>query len=319
MAQPGRDQVSVDLVVNRNARRLGEASGVRRALLDGAAAVGARVHETRSLEELAEAARSIAARGTEAVVLAGGDGSAMAGATALSVAFEGKLPPIALAPGGTVGLLPGNLGVHGSARERAERVMRAVSDPSTPTRETPTLRVRDDTGGDHVAFIFGAGLVAGFFDVYESGPSRGIGRAASLAARIAAGSLVGTALSRRVLSPVPAVLTVDGERRPARAYSLVLASVVRDVGLGVRATYRAGERTDRFHVVASALPVGRLASQIPRVMGGRAMAGEDHVDALAASLRLAFDAAGAYVLDGDSFRARVVTVEAGPVVRVIVA
>jgi diacylglycerol kinase family enzyme len=312
--------VTVDLVVNRNARNLGEGSPVRRALLEAAERYGARVHETRTLVELAAVARELAERGTSGVVLAGGDGSSMAGVTALWQAFGDAMPPVALAPGGTVGVIARNLnaGAHGGAAARAARIVRAVCEGTAVETSTPTLRVRDDAGGDRVAFIFGAGLVARFFDVYDAGARQGIGAAAGLAGRALLGSIVGTAFARKVLTPVACALEVEGEERASRAWSLVLASVVKDVGLGVKATYRAGERSDRFHAVASTRGPRGLATQVPRVLTGRGMVGDDQVDALVKSLRVRFEGGGAYVVDGDLFRAAEVTVDVGPVVRVMV-
>jgi hypothetical protein len=120
-----------------------------------------------------------------------------------------------------------------------------------------------------------------------------------------------------MLAATACELTVDGERAPGARWSLVLASVVRDVGLHIRATYRAGERMDRFHVVASGLSPAALGRQVPRVLAGRPMRGEPHVDALARSLRIAFPETTAYVLDGDVMRARSVCVEAGPSVEIL--
>jgi diacylglycerol kinase family enzyme len=235
------------------------------------------------------------------------------------------LPPVALAPGGTVCTVARNMGMRGSARAWAERVVRAACAGERERRlaEHATLRVRDDAGGDgeRVGFIFGAGLVARFFDEYYGGGPQGVLPAAGIAARVFAGSLVGSALAKRVLSPVECEVTVDGETQAARAWSLVLASVVRDVGLHVRATYRAEEAAavGRFHVVASGLSPRGLATQFGRVLTGRAMRGGPHVDALAKELRVRFHADdSSYVLDGDVMRAREVRVEAGPPVRVIV-
>jgi diacylglycerol kinase family enzyme len=313
--------MGIDVVLNRNAGRLRDGGALRATLLGAAKAHGARTHETRTLAELDEVARELAARGTDAVVLAGGDGSYMAGVTALARAFDDALPPVALAPGGTVGIIARNVGLHGSARAWVDRVVAAAAEPAArvPTRAHPTLRVADGTGADRVAFIFGAGLVAGFFgEYYVEGEPQDMARAAAMAARVFAGAVVGSGLARRVLAPVACRLAIDGVDRPGDGWSLVLASVVRDVGLHVHATYRAGEAHDRFHVVASGLSPRGLASQVPRVLTGRAMRGEHHVDALAASLDVRFETEGAYVLDGDVLRARTVRVTPGPVFRLIV-
>src|SRR5215472_16871175 len=105
--------MTVDIVVNTNASRLGSDTPERRALLEAAEGTGggARVHQTRDLTELDWVARNLASRGTDGVVLAGGDGSHMAGVTALCRAFGDVLPPIALAPCGNVCTVARNFGM----------------------------------------------------------------------------------------------------------------------------------------------------------------------------------------------------------------
>jgi diacylglycerol kinase family enzyme len=311
----------VDIVLNCNARRL-RGDGSRHASLRAtigleAARFGARLHETRSLDELERAARAIASRGTAAVVLAGGDGSHMGGLSALARAGAGSLPPVALAPGGTVCTVARNFGMRGGHAAWTERLLRAVCEGRARVETRPTLRVRDDAGGDRVGFICGAGLVARFFDAYYAAPRQGLAAAGVLAARVFAGSLLDSDSARSMLAPTPCELTIDGDRAPASGWSLVLASVVRDVGLHILATYRAGERMDRFHVVASGLSPGALGRQVPRVITGRPMLGDPHVDALAASLQVEFPGVSGYVLDGDLLRARTVHVEAGPAMRLL--
>jgi diacylglycerol kinase (ATP) len=310
----------VEVIVNLTARGLREAGPLRHSILAAAADAGARVHETRSLEDLDRVASRIAARGVDAVVLAGGDGSHMNGLSALWRAWPRgvALPAIALAPGGTVGTVARNLGMRGRAPRRAERVVRAACDGAARRTPTPTLLVSDDRGGLHVGFIFGAGLVARFFDLYYAAARPGLATAAGIVARVFAGAFVGASTARFVLDPAGASLSVDRTEQAARRWSLVLASVVPDLGLGMRATYRAGERHDRFHVVGSGLPPRELAAQLPRVLAGKPLTGEPRVDALAGSLDLAFDdPGGSYVLDGDVFRARAVRVTPGPVIAVV--
>lgn len=308
-----------DVVVNRGASRLRTEGGLRRVIVETATKAGARVHETRTLGDLEDAARAIAARGGQRVVLAGGDGSYMAGVSALARAFgSAPLPAIALAPGGTVCTVARNLGMGGSARAYARRIVRGVCDETAHSEARPTLRVRDDAGGDRVGFIFGAGLVVRFFEAYYAAPRQGLAEAASIVARVFAGLLAGSAYARRVLGPTLCALHVDGNAHAARAWSLVLASVVRDVGLHVLVPYRASEEMDRFHLVASGLSPRALGARLPRALAGRPLGGEPGVDALTRVMEMDWgDAPDGYVLDGDLFRARTVKVEAGPVLSLL--
>jgi len=315
----------IDLVLNRRARNLAGDGPIRRALLVAARETGVCVHETTSLEQLEAVARTIAARGSSRVILAGGDGSYMAGVTALARAFgDGALPPLAFAPGGTVGTVARNwcrAGRRGGGAREAEAIVRAAAaEGASPSAEDarPTLRVTDDRGGDRIGFIFGAGLVASFFDEYYASAAPGYGAAARIVARVFAQSFVGGELARRVLDPVAATLTVDGSVARARAWSLVLASVVRDVGLHMWVTPQAGEALDAFHAVASPLGPRALGPQMPLVLAGKKLRGRGHVDAPRArelTLRFADETRGAYVLDGDVVHAREVRVQAGPVIR----
>jgi hypothetical protein len=316
----------IDVVLNLKAHGLARPGGIRRAIERAAERGRARVHETATIDDLEEVARGIAARGTQGVVLAGGDGSYMAGLTALARAHTGRgLPPIAFAPGGTVCTVARNLGMRGGARAYAARIVEAACHGGARAVAQSTLRVRDERGGDRVGFIFGAGLVLRFFEAYYAAPRQGLVAAARLVARVFAGSLSGSAFAKHVLHPARCSLQVDrgGEPRASGArdelednheWSLVLASVIRDVGLHMLVSYRAGEKTDRFHLVASGLPPRALGVQLPRALRGLPLTGEPRVDVLARSVRVAFENDdGGYVLDGDVFRARAVKVEPGPV------
>jgi diacylglycerol kinase (ATP) len=308
----------IDVILNRNARALAGDGPLRATFLAAAARGGARVHETRTLDDLAEAARDIAARGSDGVVLGGGDGSHMAGLSALARACGDALPPIGLAPGGTVGTVGRNLGLRGPAGSRAERLVAAACEGRARVTAQPTLRVRDDGGGDRVGFIFGAGLAGRFFERYDASPERGLATAAWLAVRVFVGSLVGAPFAQSILEPVPCSLEVDEVVHPAPRWSLILASVVPDLGLHLRATYRAGEAYDRFHVVASGLGPRGLAAELPRVLAGRPLRGTPRVDALARTFVVRFArGAATYLLDGDLQHAETVRVECGPVLRLL--
>jgi diacylglycerol kinase family enzyme len=316
-----RDAARIVTIVNRRARALAGESPGSRALLDvlRAPRPGVRVIETCSLADLEAAAEEMAREVPDAVVLAGGDGSYMAGVTALVQAFaeagrgEEALPQVALVPGGTVSTVARNWGFRGGGltsrgtRDRTSytsRLLLAASSRRARGTRRPTLRCIDDHAS-RVGFIVGAGLVARFFEVYEQEGAGGYRGAASIVARVFAGSLGGGALAKRILRPVPCVVEVDGAAAAFDHASLVCASVVRDLGLGMRLLHRAGEETERFHVVAL-------------VLAGRPLLGARNVDALARDLALHFGADGdAYVLDGELFRSTRVRVFAGPVLRIL--
>jgi hypothetical protein len=130
-------------------------------------------------------------------------------------------------------------------------------------------------------------------------------------ARIFAGTFTSGELATRVLTPSAHVVKVDGVPQASPEWNLIAASVVPDLGLHLRLLYRAAERHDAFHVVASPLPARQLSPQVWRVLAGRRLVGPGHVDALARSLEVS--TVGHYVLDGDCIAAESVTVAPGPV------
>jgi len=312
----------VIVIANRNARHLQE----RGPLLDAITAPdlpGVDVIETRTMEELDQAAKVVAEARPDAVVLAGGDGSYMAGVTAISRTLGEKALsklPIALAPGGTAGTVARDWERERKPRRadatlRARAVFAALSDLRTTPR--PTLRVRDgveQTQQPRIGFIFGAGLVARFFEVYEREGANGERGAAKIVARIFGGSFVGGRTARQVLTPQECTVVVDGSPAPFDEVSLVAASVIKDLGLHMHLLHRAAERHDRFHVVATPALPRKLAPQMTRVLTGRPLR-DPKIDQLAARLELRFPpSTGAYVLDGELLRSDRVEVTAGPVI-----
>ena len=307
----------IDVIVNTTAHRFRR----QPELLDRIERVAtgkATLHRTGSVEELGHVVRALAERGTDVVVLSGGDGSFMAGVTALSGAFNpSRLPKIAFIPGGTVATVARNWGRVGDPAALLSEIVDAKRHDAVAR---PTLRVRHRRAtetSEKIGFIFGTGLVAKFFQVYYAEGARGYAGAARIVARIFAESFVGGAYARRVLDPLPCTSEVDGTELGPRAWSLVCASVVRDLGIHMLVTYRAGEDPDRPHLVASALPTRSLGPRAPLVLAGRSIGGKDHFDDLVQSFTVRFPKEETYVLDGDVLGADEVTVSAGPRIDVI--
>lgn len=310
-------RASMDVIVNMNARLLQRDPGLL-ARLRAVAAGRARVHVTRSLPELAETCRTLAAAGTERVALAGGDGSLMAGVTALaSVLGNDALPPIAPLPGGTVGTVARNWGIKGDPAVQLAALL------AGPTRrlQSPTLRVcatgADGVNTTRIGFIFGTGLVARFFELYYEQGARGYGGAARIVSRVFGESFVGGPTALRVLTPLPCELSVEGRTLAERAWSLVCCSVVRNLGLHMMVSYRAGEDPRRPHLVATPLSARQLGPRLPLVLAGRPLGGAGHVDGLVDRFEVRFAHTGPYVLDGELIGCQKVTVSAGPELTVV--
>lgn len=306
------------VIVNRRARRLAQEGPLLREIRKPRD--GIEIVETSSRAELGPIFRDLRRQATlPVVVLAGGDGSHMTGLTALAEVFQSDpLPPVALAPGGTVGTVARNWGVRGDPATYLSRLLDRLSVGTVVSEQRPTLRIREGSGTERTGFIFGAGLVARFFGLYEAAGANGNRAAAKIVARIFVGSFTGSRYARGVLDPVPCALDVDGVPSPFDRVSLLCASVVPNLGLGMRLTYRAGRTLDRFHVVGTALGPRQLGPQMPLVLAGRPLLGP-RVDELARRLELRFPTSqGAYVLDGDLFQADEIAVTAGPAIELVV-
>ena len=264
---------------------------------------------TQDISAVGRVASSLAARWEgrplAPILLVGGDGTHMSGVTAFHAEFRGAPPPFALIAGGTVCTTARVWGSSGRADRDVKRALRA-----TERAPMPTIRIADDHG-ENLGFIFGAGLVARFFEVYDE-RGGGLPVAAKLSAQIFASALRGSPLAQHVLGRLPLELTVDGAVQSERAYSLVVSCVHETVGMGVRVTYRALEDRERFHVVASAESPAGLARNFPRSFLGLPLSGKGNVDALAREATLRFETASSYIIDGDARVTTQVRLTTGP-------
>jgi len=309
-ARPSVNDLAV--LINRTAHRFAR----DHALLEATARASgpdAIVVETMDTAHVAQAARQIAHANPSTIALCGGDGTYMLGLTSLREAYGDRpLPRIALIPGGTVSTVARNFGLSGAPDLAMARVAALHG-----ARTLATVRHRTLLANGRVGFIFGAALVANFFDVYYGTNASGYLDAAAIVGRIFVESFTGGALARRVLDPVQCTLSIDGTQREPKQYSLICCATLRDLGLHMQVCYRAGERDDRLHLVASSLPTRRLGPQMFRVLRGRRLRGAPHFDDLLTDFRVSFPQNGSWVLDGDVMRDHIVDVGLGPLVAIV--
>ena len=314
----------IDVIANTTASRFRKTPNLLDALR-GVCGGQAEVHATSNLGELKEICGEIHCRGTDLIVLAGGDGSHMAGLSALWRAFrQADLPRMALLPGGTVATVARNWGMRGNPVLRMGELLKHKGELRAIERATLRVEVNaDDTSSPAspaevgLGFTFGTGLVANFFSIYYASGAGGYATAARVAARTFVESFYGGAFAARVLAPTSCLVEVDGRALASHAWSLICASVVSDLGIGMRVNYRAGQDLSRIHLVASCLSPRALGPRAPFVLAGRSIGGPGHFDDLVPSFSVRFDHEGPYVLDGDMFQAHQVRVSAGPRIRVV--
>ena len=301
-------------ILNRNAGRFRRDAGLEARVRRAVGGAG-RVFATSTKEDLARAVDEALALGAGPVVLCGGDGTYLAGVTALVRAAAGRpLPSIALGRAGTVSIVAKNWGARRDILSTVRAVVERSESLSFATRPTLTVESDDET---RVGFTFGTGLVARFFEEYDKQTPKGLAAAFGIVVRVFVDSFNGGRYAEQILSPLPCRVTVDDRELAPAAWSLVLASVLRDVGLHMRVTHRAGEDATRPHLVASPLSPRTLGPQWPLVALGRPLLGRENFDGLVGSFRIAFPDRGPYVLDGDTFHAASVTVRAGPRITVV--
>lgn len=270
------------------------------------------VVETRDLDEVPSAVREFADRGVQVIAACGGDGTSQALLTEMVRTYGDRLPRLAILRGGTVNTVANNLGIRGSPEDIFTRLVACRNRGMVePTEKRAALSVNGAVG-----FLFGAAFASRFYEIYNRRSDRGAARAVLMAARVTSSALLGGAYARDLFRPVTARITADGNLLPGTSWTLLVASTLMDVGLGIRITYRALERPDCFHLVASGLSPFHLARQFHKTFMARPLAGPGHHDLLLGEMEVEFpEGPQPYILDGDLFQADRLEVRAGPAVR----
>ncbi|MBL9042290.1 MAG: hypothetical protein JNM83_11845 [Myxococcales bacterium] len=293
---------------------------------------------THSQAELDHAMQQLAAFGIDVLAPCGGDGTLTATLSTAYRVFGQQLPSWLPLAGGTINTIARNLAAaeapakrlrrvlhsyshHGELMHRPQATIMVRSDGELPL-DFQTLRPRDDVQpvqGERLGFLCSAAMGARFLAAYSATPHRGLLSASLLGLRTIGSSLIpgGGPFARWLFAPTPTELVVDGREQPAPTYRLLIASTVADVGLGMKVPWLAGSVTDRFHLIASSLPLLQNVLQVPRMLRGEPMLGTPHLDALARSVTIQFAESGPVVLDGEMFCAKRLDLAIGPTLRVL--
>ncbi|MFN2377092.1 MAG: diacylglycerol kinase family protein [Candidatus Binatia bacterium] len=274
------------------------------------------VVETANLDALDDTLRRFRERGFEVLAVSGGDGSLChAISRAVGVWGEENLPLFVALRGGTINNVSRTIG--GPVRPEAflGKVMSTYrSRRPFVTMDRPLLRVNGEIYGS----IVGAGLITHFLEEYYEGRNPGPASAAALLLRCGLSWMGGGSFIRRIVPTLGGSAECDGEALPYKEYTLVLASAVRHIGLGVKPFYLSGRKRGFFHVLAGPPSPGQLLSRLARFRRGFPAGLDTLYDNMARRFRIEFAEPQSFTVDGELFPSvRVLVIEAGPAVRFV--
>jgi diacylglycerol kinase family enzyme len=250
---------------------------------------------TRSLEELANAARALADERPPLVAIWGGDGTVGGTLSALVAAYgQRPLPPLCFLPGGTMNCIARCVGARGTAASMLARLLaRRRNGAEIPSVERTALHI-----GPAYGFLFGVGLIPNFLDVYNSGARQGPSRALEVFVMAAPGLFKGKHAPDPFFDPFRARITMEGEVWEG-LFTNLSAGGVHCLPLGFRAYTRATERRGAFHFVAHDLKAWGAAYELVSIKLGFGM--QRVQDAVVRGVRVELEKKLPFNFDGDTF------------------
>ncbi|MFT4570531.1 MAG: diacylglycerol kinase (ATP) [Hyphomicrobiaceae bacterium] len=257
------------------------------------------VRETKDLSDLDGALEEFRDSEIEVLALCGGDGSISHGLSrALSIWGPQQLPRVVVLRAGTINNISRSVG----GPVRAEKGLEAMLAGLAAGRE-PTIcrRAMIQVNGERSGFIIGAGLITHFLELYYEGARPGPFRAAFLLVVLGCSYLIG---GKRIHSVVPTVagrVENDDQVLPQRGFTLILASTVESIGLGVRPFYLAGRKPGFFHVLAGDPTAGQLLLRLWHFWRGFPPRLDPLYDGPARRLKVSFETPQRYTIDGELF------------------
>lgn len=276
------------------------------------------VFATQNIEELRQRLEDLHRSRIAVLGLCGGDGSISHGLSeALEVWGEDPLPPVVVLRGGTINNISRSLGGPRRVEQGVERIVAALGKgQALNVHKRAMIRVN----GERHGYIVGAGLITHFLELYYEGARPGPARAAWLLLRLGLSWLVGGPAIQRVVPTIPASLRADQKLLDKSGFTLILASSVESIGLGVRPFYFAGRELGRFHMLAGDPSAGQLLGRLGHFWRGFPPRLDPLYDLAVGHLEICFEEPQRYTIDGELFGpTSTLTLDQGPTVTFIAA
>jgi diacylglycerol kinase family enzyme len=274
-----------------------------------------RLAVTESVEEVETALRHFHDAAVDTLCVVGGDGTVTGTLSPLvEVWCDEPLPSVCLLPGGTINTISRSLGT-GASPERG--IARLLEDgEEIESRSLRILAVRSAADPPRYGMIFGLGVVARWLEHYYAHRTRGSGAAALSVVRSVASVLAGGDLARSLFAPFAAKLESDGEPSSSERLTGLAASVVRDIGLGFRPFFLAGQEPGKFHWISTQSSGFGIALELPVAALGSTLPGGALRHQSAERLRVRLQDPLPYTIDADLFPpTTALEIESGPELR----
>ncbi len=224
------------------------------------------VAETTSIGDIGRVAGEFADRGVEILAINGGDGTLHYTLSHFTRVYRERnlpLPKVALLRGGTMNTISKALD---TMKGRPVSILRRVAEKYRADEEFEIVPAHSvEINGFEQAFLFGNGLAANFIDAYYDGKRTGPLKGLYVLVRMILSIFVWGRYARRLFGKVRAVIEADGERCEAEAFVVVMASGVRELGLGCTPFYRTHERPGHFQIEAIIKSPLWFVTQVPRL------------------------------------------------------
>ena len=222
---------------------------------------------TKKPDDISEVAREFLDREIDLLVVSGGDGTCHLTLTKFIQVYGSiEFPLIVHTRSGTMNTVAHSLScIKGTPQKIVSTVVDKYrrGEPFTLT-ERNILKANDWYG-----FIIGSGLSANFIQAYDEGEERGPIKAAKVILKGVYSTLLGTNYAEKLVEPVRAKIWISGRELPSAQYTLILASSLREVGLGFKPTYFACKKDGFFHFIGGNLSAFDIVKNLPQMWLGK--------------------------------------------------
>ncbi len=271
------------------------------------------VRTTQSLDEIFTVAEEFKKKNIDYLGVCGGDGTLHHVLSRFILVYRKvEIPPLVILKGGTMDTISRSINLKGKGAEILQRLVENINHGrAITTHYRNTMKI-----GDKYGFLFGLGITSNFLVEYYRGGDTGPWKAV----KVTIGGICkgifnsNTGLFKRLRVRVIA----DGYQIPFDDFLGILAATVESVGIGFKALYRAYEKDNAFHVLATGMKPIEVVARIWRLKTGRPMHHPRHFDNVVSTLIVRGPHTFQYMMDGDLYEAfDELKVEAGPRVRIV--